>query len=900
MDKHKVSLTQITSSQPKVLTKQCSLDNAGTMHCKASANMYMGEAQQVQVTTANDFANLLQSLSDNQALCYGVAHVSNIRMLSLTEYEKQGKPADAITRTKDMMHWPTGGGVLMLDYDPQDGRPALSKVQLLKTLTEVMPELEVSAYVWWLSSSSLIYNDQEQLHGIRGQRVYILVQDASDIPRAGAVLFNKLWLAGHGFYMISRAGTALERTIIDASVWQTNRLDFAAGAQCTPPLEQRRGKPEFSNGKLLDTAETLPDLTPEQLVDVQAAKLRAKEEVEPERKRVRAKYIEQEAINTLERLGIETTDVNLSLARATVARAVENGVLTGDFIIMLDDKTEITIGELLDNPSKYHKRKTLDPLEPEYNGHKIVGILYLVGSQPNLYSQAHGGKNYRLIRQPREIQQVEGKTTETTLRALEYMRQLPEVFDLGDLIVLVKGGKTHRQTHNTLAYWLGSVAQFFQYNKNSEKRLLDPPIKVLNQILELGEGRKLKQLKAVITAPVITKDGRVVDRVGYDAETQLYLDMQQAPLLIPNEVTDDQARDALNFLMQPFKDFRTATPVDKGVLLASILTAILRPVLKTAPAIAIDAPVQGTGKTYLAQCLGALATGKTPAAYPHTSGRDDEEVRKRITTVLVSGARVLVWDNILGIFDSVTIATLLTTEVFNDRILGKTEEISLPNRLLMILTGNNLTLAGDLPRRVIKCRLDAQVANPATRKFDSNPLEYIAANRQQLVQAALTLIKGYLQSPECKAGGAVASESTASFEDWDYMIRQTVAWVQVGLNVEGYADPAEALKQAVATDPEAETLRGVLNGIQALMGGRWFEARELHKSINANTGGAGAELGELLQDLTGTHQLTSRGLGRILGYRVGRIVGNLKIEKIDGGRVIRWRVVTVEAEQAAA
>ncbi len=899
MDKHEVSLTLITSSQPKVLTKQCSLDNAGTMHCKASANMYMGEAQQVQVTTANDFANLLQSLSHNQALCYGVAHVSNIRMLSLTEYEKQGKPADAITRTKDRLAWPTGGGgVLMLDYDPQEGQLALSKVQLLKILIEVMPELEASAYVWWLSSSSLIYNGVEQLTGIRGQRVYIFVADAQDIPRAGDILFKRLWLAGHGFYMISRAGTALERTLIDASVWQTNRLDFAAGAQCMPPLEQRRGVPEAHEGAYLDTTMVLPDLTLEEEEDLQEIKDKLKDQIAPNAQVRRAEYIEKEARNLLTSAGKDVSDGALKNAKNTISRAVQGGVLAGDFIIMLDDKTEITIGELLDNPSKYHKRNTLDPLEPEYNGHKIVGILYLMGGQPNLFSQAHGGKKYRLIREPREIQQVEGTTTETTHRTLEYMRQLPEVFDLGDLIVLVRDGKIHRQTHSTLAYWLGSVAQFFQYNKNLEKRLLDPPVKVLNQILDLGEGRKLKQLKAVITAPVITKAGRVIDRTGYDTETKLYLDMQQDPLPIRNEVTDDHARAALDFLMHPFKDFMTATPVDKGVLLASILTAVLRPVLKTAPAIALDAPVQGSGKTYLAQCLGALSTGETPAAYPHTSGRDDEEVRKRITTVLVSGARVLVWDNILGIFDSATIATFLTTEVFNDRILGKTEEISMPNRMLMILTGNNLTLAGDLPRRVIVCRLDAQVANPATRKFNSNPLEYITKNRQQLVQAALTLVKGYFQSLDYAMGGAVPNESTASFEEWDHMVRQTVAWVPKGLGIDGYVDPAEALKQAVATDPEAETLRGVLNGIQALMGDRWFEARELHKSINANTGGA--ELGELLQDLTGTHQLTSRGLGRILGYRVGRIVGNLKIEKIDGGRVIRWRVVTVEAEQAAA
>lgn len=892
------ALTIITSTAPKTLTKRYWLDDAGAIDSKTSANMVAGEAEQVQITSASDFAEVLQGLDHNQALCYGVADAIKVRMLSRTEFEKQGKPADAITRTKDRLKWPQGGGVLMLDYDPQDGQPTLSRAQLLQVLTEVMPELENSAYVWWCSASSLIYNEQEQLHGIRGQRVYILVQDARDIPRAGDVLFKRLWLAGHGFYMISRAGTALERTIIDASVWQTNRLDFAAGAQCIPPLEQRRNAPEAHEGAHLDTATALLDLTPEEDTELQARKDKLAEEIAPEVQAIRGAYIEEEALKMLARTGADVTDETIEQASATISRAVENGVLAGDFVITLDDKTEISIGELLDSPSKYHNRRTLDPLEPEYNGFKVVGVLYLMGGTANLYSMAHGGKNYRLIRQPREIQQIKGRTTDTTHRTLEYLRQLPDAFDMGSVMVLVKDGKTHQQTPNGLSYWLGAVAQYWNYDNLGRKVLIDPPRKVIDQMLEIKETRQLKPLKAVITAPVMTKDMRVISRVGYDARTQLYLDMPQDPLSVPDDVTDDQARAALEFLMQPFNGFMTAGALDKAVLLAAVLTAVQRPVLPTAPAFGLDAPVQGTGKTYLAQCLGALATGETPPVYPHTAGRDDEEVRKRLTTVLASGARVMVWDNILGAFDSVAMASLLTSEVYNDRILGKSEAVSIPSRILMLLTGNNLTLEGDMPRRVLKCRLDAQIDNPAARKFDSNPLEYIAIHRQQLVQAALTLIKGYLQSFDCMMGGAVAGESTASFEDWDYMIRQTVAWVAGALGVTGYADPAQALKDAVATDPEAEALGEVLEGIDAVMGAEWFETKELHRRVVDGAIFDGdhskcRELKDALEDMTGGRPLTVKGLGRILSYRVGRIVEGRKLAIVRNSSRARFRLEKV-------
>jgi len=43
-------------------------------------------------------------------------------------------------------------------------------------------------------------------------------------------------------------------------------------------------------------------------------------------------------------------------------------------------------------------------------------------------------------------------------------------------------------------------------------------------------------------------------------------------------------------------DFPLVGMLDKSVLLAALLTAAVRPVLKTAPAFGFDAPVQGSGE----------------------------------------------------------------------------------------------------------------------------------------------------------------------------------------------------------------------------------------------------------------------------------------------------------------
>ncbi|HSG58351.1 MAG TPA: hypothetical protein VLA06_02385, partial [Woeseiaceae bacterium] len=113
------------------------------------------------------------------------------------------------------------------------------------------------------SASSHIHDRAtgDDLTGLRGQRLYMLVAEAGDIPRAGAALVDRLWAAGLGRIVASAAGSALERCPVDASVWQPERLDFAAGAVCGPGLAQRRGVPRLIPGgvEVVDTRSVLPD-----------------------------------------------------------------------------------------------------------------------------------------------------------------------------------------------------------------------------------------------------------------------------------------------------------------------------------------------------------------------------------------------------------------------------------------------------------------------------------------------------------------------------------------------------------------------------------------------------------------------------------------------------------------
>ena len=134
---------------------------------------------------------------------------------------------------------------MMLDYDaPSDSRPPVSKETLLQELAWLKCDM-----VWAPSASSNIYDKSgRQVQGVTGQRVYIAVQDASDIPRLGEILYKRSWLHGYGRIEVGGAGQLLERGLWDASVFSPERLDFVAGADCRCGLRKEKIAPEYYHG----------------------------------------------------------------------------------------------------------------------------------------------------------------------------------------------------------------------------------------------------------------------------------------------------------------------------------------------------------------------------------------------------------------------------------------------------------------------------------------------------------------------------------------------------------------------------------------------------------------------------------------------------------------------------
>jgi hypothetical protein len=211
---------------------------------ESGGNLTDGVAEFLTFAGLAGFAALLPTLRPNQALAYGVNGHNRARVVPKDTLARWDD-LPVIHRTRDHFRWPEGAGLLMLDYDPApDGNP-LGVDELHAALATACPALADAPAVWRPSASSCIHDRKTgvALRGIGGQRLYVSVQDAADISRAGDVLFKRLWLAGLGRYEISKSGALLARSVIDASVFQPERLDFCGGAECGRGLEQRLPDP---------------------------------------------------------------------------------------------------------------------------------------------------------------------------------------------------------------------------------------------------------------------------------------------------------------------------------------------------------------------------------------------------------------------------------------------------------------------------------------------------------------------------------------------------------------------------------------------------------------------------------------------------------------------------------
>jgi hypothetical protein len=127
------------------------------------------------------------------------------------------------------------------------------------------------------------------------------------------------------------------------------------------------------------------------------------------------------------------------------------------------------------------------------------------------------------------------------------------------------------------------------------------PLKLAQQFIARSDQWNLPPLTGIIETPTLRSDGTLLTAPGYDAASGLLLDMGGTVFPgIPDRPSREDALAALAFLVTPFKGFpfELDGPNDKSasrsVMLAAVLTALVRRTLRAAPMHGVSAPTPGT------------------------------------------------------------------------------------------------------------------------------------------------------------------------------------------------------------------------------------------------------------------------------------------------------------------
>ncbi len=421
------------------------------------------------------------------------------------------------------------------------------------------------------------------------------------------------------------------------------------------------------------------------------------------------------------------------------------------------------------------------------------------------------------------------------------------------------------------------------------------PRTVANTLLARAGCWQFNSLIGVVTAPTLRPDGSVIDRPGYDPATGL-LFVPHGVIFpdIPPRPTREQGRAALDFLLQDvLSGFPFAEPHDRSAALSAILTACVRHSLRSAPLHAFEAPRAGSGKSLLADTVSLIATGATATVMVFTP--DPEELRKRILAVLMQGDSVINLDNIEGPLHGESLCTVLTGESFSERLLGTNRTATAPTVCTWLATGNNLTLQGDMVRRVIPCQLDPQCERPEEREFSRNLYEWIPKHRPALVAAVLTALRAYIVAGKPRQ----PIKTFGSFEQWSDLVRSALVWL-------GETDPNQGRARLETTDPIGTKLRSLLLAWYATFKTSPATSNEAVFKANEKTWDEGKEgrAYPALHDVLSEHftdrrgEISSRFIGEFLKRYARRIEHGARFEAAEKyGARQKWRIAVVNQNE---
>lgn len=352
---------------------------------------------------------------------------------------------------------------------------------------------------------------------------------------------------------------------------------------------------------------------------------------------------------------------------------------------------------------------------------------------------------------------------------------------------------------------------------------------------------RFRLLAGITDSPTLREDGSLLTERGYDPRSALYanIDSDTWRHHLKENPTREDAAQALEVLYELVSESKLKESFDKAVWVSFLLSVLARDYAQgNVPLFGFTANAPGAGKGTLVDLACIVATGRGASKWSPVSGSrrqdSDDEERKRMMTVCVSGLRVLCIDNVKPAHPvgSPALDAVLTAGgnyemgVYEDRLLGTEKRVSATWRTVVCVTGNNLTVVGDLGRRTVLCSLHHDTDPQGARYARPDPHTHARKHRARYLGAALTVLTAHRRAVEAIGGddndagkaralrAGLYLQPVPSFGGWSNRIRSAVAWA----DREGH-DPWKGHGVAEAqAEPERKEALEILRCLHGVFG----------------------------------------------------------------------------------
>ena len=457
--------------------------------------------------------------------------------------------------------------------------------------------------------------------------------------------------------------------------------------------------------------------------------------------------------------------------------------------------------------------------------------------------------------------------TEQAIAALVRANDPPKLFRQSGQVVRVELDEDLRPVAvpvkvDRMRYAMADSILWIRTQKSGVRVSTAPPRDVVENVLATPE-LPLPGLRGIMAAPFFTSAGDLAIESGYVVGARLYLSLDKRVEIPPvsDNPTQRQIDDAVGVLQDIIVDFPFVEDADRAHAIAMMIVPFAREMVNgPTPIHVLDAPAAGTGKTLLAEVAFVPACGRVGL---QKFGRDEEERRKLITSILRKGPAAAIFDNVSGNLDSAALSLLLTATEWEDRVLGASDQLRLANRTVWAATANNVSLSNELARRSVPIRLDARMERPFERSGfrHGNVIAYAELNRGRLIAAALTIIRAWIV-----AGRPKPARTLGSYESWAHVIGGTLTHA----GITGFLENVDRLLQDA--DAEGAALRAFVD--------LWAD-EHADRNVSAATLVPLAEQAEINVGTTSESKRDPRTqrLAKLLSTNRDRVFGSHRVEK---------------------